>query len=204
LEPLVDSLVEVSISASGDDVEVSIEVTNVVGIPTDVEDLMELEIVSKKVDEIVDPSNIMIGLLVNVAELCAVVDISEKIDVLISLSSVDENMSSTLSEVLVMALLGLVDIDIVVSMFGTSFVDICNEDLVPVITEGLIDVVNISLLSAVLNDTILLVVCSVVGFILVSKPVLLIGSCSVVTSYVSDATDEIVNRLLEFPAVVAV
>ncbi len=98
MELLVDSLVEVSISASGDDVE----------------DLMELETVSKKVDEIVDPSNIMIGLLVNVAELCAVVDFSGKIDVLISLSSVDENMSSTLSEVLVMALLGLVDIDIVV------------------------------------------------------------------------------------------
>ncbi len=89
-------------------------------------------------------------------------------------------------------------------MFGTSFVDICNKYLVPVITEGLIDVVNISLLSAVLNDTILLVVCSVVGFMLVSKPVLLIGSCSVVTSYVSDATDEIVKRLLELPAVVAV
>ncbi len=62
--------------------------------------------------------------------------------------------------------------------------------------------VDISLFSAVLNGRIL--VCSVVGYMLVSKPLLLIGSRSVVTSYVSDATDEIVNRLLELPVVVTV
>jgi hypothetical protein len=39
-------------------------------------------------------------------------------------------------------------------MFDISFDDICNEDLVPVITEEVIDVVNTSLLSALLDDSI--------------------------------------------------
>jgi hypothetical protein len=56
----------------------------------------------------------MIELVVNVEDLLGVVDISVKIDVFISFSSVDENISSTLSEVLVMALLALVDVGIVV------------------------------------------------------------------------------------------
>jgi hypothetical protein len=56
---MVDCVIEVSISASDDDVEISMAVTSVVslravGISADVEDLIELDIVSVTVDETVD------------------------------------------------------------------------------------------------------------------------------------------------------
>jgi hypothetical protein len=119
MEPVVDSLVEVSICRGDDDVDVSMKVTTVaskrvVGISTDVKDSIELEILSKAVGKIVDSSDSIPELVVNVDELCGVIDISGKIDVFNSLSSVDENISSTLSEVLVMTLLALVDVNIVV------------------------------------------------------------------------------------------
>lgn len=101
------------ISASDGDAEVSTDVTSVVGISVDVEDSIELEILSKTVGKIVDSSDSMIGLVVNVDELCGVVDISDKVDVLISLSTVGENPSSSTSEVVVMKLLALVDVDVI-------------------------------------------------------------------------------------------
>jgi len=99
--------------------EVSIEVTNVasirvVGISVVAIDLIEFEILWKTVGNIVDSSASIIELVVNVDEVCGVVDISGKIDVLMSLSSVDENISSTSMEVLEMTLLALVDVAIVV------------------------------------------------------------------------------------------
>jgi hypothetical protein len=90
------------------------EVTNLVGISADVEDSIVLEIVSKTVCEIVDSAGIVRGLLVNVDVLCSVVGISVIIEVFISLPSVEDNMSLTTSEVLVMILLALVELDIVV------------------------------------------------------------------------------------------
>jgi len=63
---LVYSVVEMSISASDDDVEVSMEVTSVLGIFVDVEYLIGLEMLSKSVDETVDSSDSAIGLVKNV------------------------------------------------------------------------------------------------------------------------------------------
>jgi hypothetical protein len=63
-------------------------------------------------------------------------------------------------------------------MFDASFDDISNEDVVLIIVGGVIDVVNKLLLSAVLSEG--LFVCSVVGLMLVSEPVLLISILSIV------------------------
>ncbi len=145
MESVVDSLVEVSISASDGDVKVSMEVTGVVGISVGSKDSIELEMLSKMVGKIVDFSVSMIELVVNVDELCGAVDISGKIDVLISLSSVEESSSSSTSEVVVMKLLALVDVEVIPCMVDISFDDIGNEDFVSVIMVRLIDVVNKSL-----------------------------------------------------------
>jgi hypothetical protein len=145
VESVVDSLVEVSISASDGDVKVSMEVTGVVGISVGSKDSIELEMLSKMVGKIVDFSVSMIELVVNVDELCGAVDISGKIDVLISLSSVEESSSSSTSEVVVMKLLALVDVEVIPCMVDISFDDIGNEDFVSVIMVRLIDVVNKSL-----------------------------------------------------------
>jgi len=103
-----------SISASDDDVEVSMEVTSVVGIFADVEDLIELEILSKSVSEIVDSSDTAIGLVKNVDIVCGLVVISRKFVVCFSLSSVDDNLSSNSSEVVVITLISVVDVDVTV------------------------------------------------------------------------------------------
>jgi len=56
-------------------------------------------------------------------------------------------------------------------------------------------VVNTSLLSAALDK--IPVVCTVIGLALVAGPSLVLGFSSVVTSFVSDAIDENVNRVFE-------
>jgi hypothetical protein len=86
----------------------------VVGISADVEDLMKFVVVSKTVGEIVDSSDCTIGLVMYVDVLCSVVGISGKIDVFISLSSVDDNRSSNISEVVVITLIALVNVDVIV------------------------------------------------------------------------------------------
>jgi hypothetical protein len=53
-------------------------------------------------------------------------------------------------------------------MFETSSDDIRNDDFVSAIIEGVIDVVNKALFSALLDDT--LFVCAVIGLVLVSAP----------------------------------
>jgi hypothetical protein len=103
-----------SISASDDDVEVSMEVTSVVGIFADVEDLIELEIISKSVSEIVGSSDTAIGLVKNVDIVCGLVVISRKFVVCFSLSSVDDNLSSNSSKVVVITLISVVDVDVTV------------------------------------------------------------------------------------------
>jgi hypothetical protein len=119
MEPVVDILVEVSICRGDDDVDVSMKVTTVaskrvVGISTDVKDSIELVIDLKTVGEIVDSSDSTVGLVMNVDILYSVVEISGKIDVLISLSSVDDNSSSNTSEVVVITLRELVNVDVIV------------------------------------------------------------------------------------------
>jgi len=84
-------------------------------------------------------------------------------------------------------------------MFDTSFDDISNEDVVLIIVEGVIDVVNKLLFSVVLSEG--LFVCSVVGFVLVSEPLLLISIVSVVASSVFDDMDENVRGLFEVSSV---
>ncbi len=86
----------------------------VVGISTDVKDSIELVIDSKTVGEIVDSSDSAVGLVMNLDILYGVVAISGKIDVLISLSSVDDNKSSNTSEVVVITLRELVNVDVIV------------------------------------------------------------------------------------------
>jgi hypothetical protein len=84
----------------------------------------------------------------------------------------------------------------------TSFDDICNEDLVSVVTEGVIDVPNTSLLSALLDDSI--VVRALFEFVLVSRPSVVISIFSVVISSVTDAIDENVDRSLALTIVVTI
>jgi hypothetical protein len=84
-----------------------------VGISADVEDFVELDIVSITVGEIVDLSDKNIGLLINVDILSSLVVLSGNIDVLASFSSVDDSLSSNTSEVVVMKLLALVDVDVI-------------------------------------------------------------------------------------------
>jgi hypothetical protein len=86
----------------------------VVGISADVEDLMEFVVLSKTVDEVVDSSDCTIGFVMYVDVLCSVVGISGKIDVLISLSNVDDNRFSNTSEVVAIALRELVNVDVIV------------------------------------------------------------------------------------------
>jgi len=105
VESVVDSSVEVFISTSDDDVEVPMEVTSFVDISVDVEDSVEVEILSKTVGKILECSDIMEWLLVNVDVLCRVVEIS---------ADVDENSSSTTSEVLVITLLALLNVDVII------------------------------------------------------------------------------------------
>jgi hypothetical protein len=203
----VDIFIEVPISVGNEDAKVSIEVTSVVSlgsldICTTVAGLIELIIVSETICDIVDSSDCAIELLMNVDSLGSVVEISGEVDLVISFSSVDVNTFSIASEVVVMALIELVDVDVIVRMFDTSSDDMSNEDLVSVITEGVIDVVNKLLFSAVLDNSIL--VCSVIRFVLVSKPLLVIGSLSVVTLSVFDTMDDNVNGLLAFSVVVIV
>jgi hypothetical protein len=61
----------------------------VVGISVDIEDLTELEIVSKRVADIVDSSDCATELVMDVEPLGSIVEISGKFDVVISFSSVD-------------------------------------------------------------------------------------------------------------------
>jgi hypothetical protein len=115
---IVDILIVASISVFDDDETPSIEVTRVaslavVGISADVENLIELEIVSNTVGEIVRSSDCAIELVMNVDSLGSIVEISGKVDVVISFSSVDNNMSWETSEVLVMTLIELVDVDVI-------------------------------------------------------------------------------------------
>jgi hypothetical protein len=110
----VDSLVEVSISARDGNVEVSMEVTRVLGISTDSDDVIELEEVSKRVGETVDSSDCTIEFVMYVDILCSVVEVLGKIDVSLSVSSVDDNVLSTTFEVLVMILLVFIDVVIAV------------------------------------------------------------------------------------------
>jgi len=86
----------------------------VVGISADVEDLIVLEMFSKTASEAVDSSHTIEGVVINVDSLCRVVKVSGKIVVIISLPNVDVNLSSNFSEVVVMALISLVDVDIIV------------------------------------------------------------------------------------------
>ncbi len=87
-------------------------------------------------------------------------------------------------------------------MFVTSFDDIFNEDLVSIVTEGVIDVPNTSLLSALLDDSI--VVRALFEFVLVSRPSVVISIFSVVISSVTDAIDENVDRSLALAIVVTI
>jgi len=118
VEPAVDTLVEISISARDDDVNVSMEVTSVewvavVDFSVDVEDWIKLEIVSDTVGEIVDSLDCTIEFVMNVDTSGSTVEISGEVDVFISFSSVDNNMSWNTSEVLVMTLIELVDVDVI-------------------------------------------------------------------------------------------
>jgi hypothetical protein len=167
VEPVVDSLVEASIEVK------SVVSLRVVGISADADDLMEFELVSRTVNEAVDSSNKMEGLLIDVDSLCRVVKVSGKIVVVISLPNSDDDLSSNSSEVVVMALISLLD------------VDISNEDFVSVIIEAVVDVIYNSLLSAVLDES------------LVVGPSLLLDFFSVVTAFVSNTIDEDVNRVFE-------
>jgi len=65
------------------------------------------------VGEIVDLSDSTTGLLINVDVFWGIVVLSENIDVLASFSSVDDSFSSNTSEVVVMTLIALVDVDAV-------------------------------------------------------------------------------------------
>jgi hypothetical protein len=85
-------------------------------------------------------------------------------------------------------------------MFDTASDDISNEDVVLIIEVEVIDVVNKLFFSAVLSEG--LFICSVIGFVLVSEPVLLVSILSVVISSVFDVTDETVNKFSESLAVV--
>jgi hypothetical protein len=118
VEPAVDTLVEISISARDDDVNVSMEVTSVewvavVDFSVDVEDLIKLVIVSNTVGEIVDSLDCAIEFVMNVDTVGSTVEISGEVDVFISFSSVDDNMSWNTSEVLVMTLIELVNVDVI-------------------------------------------------------------------------------------------
>jgi len=98
------------IAGTNNDVVVSV---SAVGISTDVEDFVELDIVSITVGEIVDLSDSTTGLLINVDVFWGAVVLSENIDVLASFSSVDDSLSWNTSEVVVMTLIALVDVDAV-------------------------------------------------------------------------------------------
>jgi len=109
---VVDSLVELLISGTNDGVVVSMVFISVVSLLTvdisaDVEDSVELDIVFKAVGEPVDSSDSMVRILMNV-------DISGDPDVFTSFSSVDDSLLSNNSEVVVMTLIALVDVDIIV------------------------------------------------------------------------------------------
>jgi hypothetical protein len=106
------------ISGSDDGVKLAIEVRSVawpavVGISVDVEVSLELETVSETVCEIVDSLDCVIEVVMNVNSLGSGVEVSGKVDILISLSSVDDNMSLNTSEVVVMTLIELVDGDVI-------------------------------------------------------------------------------------------
>jgi hypothetical protein len=153
------------------------EVTSVVSlravfISADVEDLIELEIVSNRVGEIVDSSDCAIELIMNVDTLGSAVDISGEVDLVISFSSVDDNMSVNTSEVVVMTFIELVDVDVIVWVFDISFDDIRNEDFVEVIPEVVNNVVLNLLFSLVLDES--PVVSVVIELVLASEFLLLI------------------------------
>jgi hypothetical protein len=71
-------------------------------VSVEVEDSIELDVVSKIVGKIVDSLESMVGLVTNVDSSFRFVENSGEIDVLLSLSSVDDRLFSNTSEVVVM------------------------------------------------------------------------------------------------------
>jgi len=189
---------------SNEDVEVSIEVTNVVSLLSVticdvVADSVELDIVLRAVSEIVDSSDDVTELVTNVDSSYRSVVISDKIVVLSSLLSADDNLFSNISEVVIMTFISLVDIGVIVGLFDTSFDDISSEDFVCVRTGRVIDVVNKSLLFFVLDE--ILFVCILISLVVVSELLLLVAILSFVTSFVCDTIDKNVDGLFKLSTV---